>query len=179
MPFKVVEQVYLAMGSNLKKRLECLDEALCRLQEAFPGCIAPSSVYETPPLGPVPQGPYLNQCVTLATDKTPETLLTLCKKIEWDLGRRPGQRWGPRPIDIDILLIGNKLIHTPELTVPHPEMTNRQFVLFPLSDIAPFFKLPHTGSTPLFHLSALILANGMDKIRMVRFQRREYHESAC
>lgn len=129
---------YLGLGGNLGDREAMLRAAIAAL-DATPDVrvTAVSSLYETPPWGPVPQGPYLNACVALDTTLSPRELLTLCLAIERDHGRERAIRWGPRTLDIDVLLYGDEAIDEEGLIVPHPRMTERAFVLVPLAEIAP------------------------------------------
>lgn len=129
---------YLGLGSNLGDREALLRAAITAL-DATPNVrvTAISSLYETPPWGPVPQGPYLNACIALDTTLSPRELLTLCLAIERDHGRERAIRWGPRTLDIDVLLYGDESIDEEGLIVPHPRMTERAFVLVPLGEIAP------------------------------------------
>lgn len=99
--------------------------------------VAESTVEETKPVGPVAQPDYLNQVVAVETDLEPLALLKACKRIEALAGRQPRERWGPRELDIDILLYGDLEMATPELTIPHPEMGNRDFVMRELAEVAP------------------------------------------
>jgi len=133
-----VADAYLGLGSNLGDREAMLRAAIAAL-DATPGVrvTAVSSLYETPPWGPVPQGPYLNACVALDTTLSPRELLRLCLAIERDHGRERAVRWGPRTLDIDLLLYGDETIDEEGLMVPHPRMTERAFVLVPLAEIAP------------------------------------------
>lgn len=126
--------VYLALGSNLGDRLANLRAAVAALEERGIAVTARSSVWETPPV-PAGQPPYLNAVVATETDLDPQSLLRELKAIEGALGRRPGPHWGPRPIDLDILFFGDERIETDALTVPHPRIAERAFVLAPLSDI--------------------------------------------
>ena len=100
--------------------------------------VAVSPFYRTPPLGPQDQPDYLNAAVALDTDLAPETLLDHTQRIELQQGReRKAHRWGPRTLDLDIMLFGDRQIATPRLTVPHYDMKNRAFMLLPLVHIAP------------------------------------------
>jgi 2-amino-4-hydroxy-6-hydroxymethyldihydropteridine diphosphokinase len=103
--------------------------------------VAVSSIYETEPWGDPDQPLYLNMCCALETDQEPLTLLRAVKQIEHRLGRRPTRRWGPRPIDIDLLAYETLEIDTPELILPHPRIAERAFVLAPLAEIAPTLRL--------------------------------------
>lgn len=131
-------KVYLGLGSNLGDREAMLRAAISALA-ATPGVrvTAISSLYETPPWGPVPQGPYLNACIELDTTLSAREVLDLSLRIERDHGRERAIRWGPRTLDIDVLLYGDAAIDEEGLIVPHPRMTERAFVLVPLAEIAP------------------------------------------
>lgn len=130
---------YLALGSNLDDRFGYLANAVCGLC-ANPALrvTAASGVYETEPVGPVPQGAYLNACLQVRTSLPPLDLLRTCLKIEADNGRVRTRRFGPRTLDIDLLLHdGAEGIDSAELILPHPRLHQRAFVLVPLADIAP------------------------------------------
>jgi 2-amino-4-hydroxy-6-hydroxymethyldihydropteridine diphosphokinase len=139
--------VYLALGSNLGDRRGNLDAALAALR-GHPAIRvgAVSTFIETEPMGgPAGQGPYLNGAARIETDLAPADLLAELKCIERELGRREGPRWGPRPIDLDIILYDDLRMDTPELTLPHPRFRERRFVLTPLAEIAPEVRDPVTG----------------------------------
>ncbi|MGL4720024.1 MAG: 2-amino-4-hydroxy-6-hydroxymethyldihydropteridine diphosphokinase, partial [Kluyvera intermedia] len=105
--------------------------------------VAVSSFYRTPPLGPQDQPDYLNAAVALETTLAPEVLLSHTQRIELQQGRvRKAERWGPRTLDLDIMLFGQAIIHTDNLTVPHYDMYNRGFMLWPLYEIAPSLTFP-------------------------------------
>lgn len=127
---------YLGLGSNLGSRGEWLAEAVRRLGEE-PGIRveACSAVYETDPVGYVEQPAFLNMAVRIGTLLPPHELLSVMLRIEEELGRKREVRWGPRTIDIDMLLYGEQQLDGPELTVPHPRMQERAFVLIPLQDV--------------------------------------------
>ncbi len=132
-------RVYLALGSNLADPLHQVQAALDALA-ALPDTrlVAVSSLYRTPPYGPSDQPDYLNAAVALDTGLTPEALLDLTQRIELEQGRvRKEQRWGPRTLDLDIMLFGSLTLNTPRLIVPHYDMHNRAFMLVPLLEIAP------------------------------------------
>jgi len=120
--------VYVALGSNVGDRAAHLAHARARL-DALPGTrlVAASTVEETAALGPVRQGPYLNQMVLLETTLEPGELLQHCLAIEAERGRTRRERWGPRTLDLDIVRFGARTVHEPGLTVPHPELPNRDF----------------------------------------------------
>ena len=124
------ERVYVALGSNVGDRAAHLAYARARLA-ALPRTrlLKESRVEETAPLGPVPQGPYLNQMVLLETTLEPAALLVQLHAIESERGRerRAGVRWGPRTLDLDIVHFGDRVVREPELVIPHPELPNRPF----------------------------------------------------
>jgi 2-amino-4-hydroxy-6-hydroxymethyldihydropteridine diphosphokinase len=134
------------MGSNIGDRQAHLEAAVGRLGEILSDVLV-SPLYETDPVGVADQPAFLNLAVSGETDLPPGALLRAVKGIEWDIGRRPTYRWGPRVVDIDILLYGDSVVTEANLTIPHPEMTHRAFVLVPLADIAPEVRLPETGET--------------------------------
>jgi len=132
----VHELVYLSLGSNVGDRAGNLNAAIDRLR-AVGEVVAVSSLYETEPVEFTAQAWFLNCAATLDTQKTPKQLLAGILEIEQQLGRRRGQQKGPRIIDIDILLFGNSIVEESGLTIPHPAMQERRFVLEPLAEIAP------------------------------------------
>lgn len=129
---------YLSLGANLGKCEETLREAIRRLAAADGVTLcAVSSLYETEPWGNVDQPRFLNIAVSLRTTLTPEALLSLAQDVETALGRVRQEHWGPRTIDVDLLHIEGVERNTPALTLPHPYMLERAFVLVPLAEIAP------------------------------------------
>lgn len=134
---------FLGLGSNIGDRLGHLQEAV-ELLDLRPGIRvdAVSSVYETDPVGGPEQDPFLNMAVRVATRRSPRRLLAACQAVEQALGRKRTVRWGPRTIDVDILLYGDRTIATRRLVVPHPRLTERPFALIPLMEVAPGTKLP-------------------------------------
>ena len=139
---------YIAIGSNLASPLEQVNAAIQALGEIPQSrIVALSSFYRTPPLGPQDQPDYLNAAVALETSLAPEALLDHTQRIELQQGRvRKAERWGPRTLDLDIMLFGNAVINTERLTVPHYDMKNRGFMLWPLFEIAPELVFPDGGS---------------------------------
>lgn len=119
---------YIALGSNVGDREGHLERARAAL-EALPGTriVRASSVEETAPLGDLPQGPYLNQMVAIETTLSPRELLDALHGIERSEGRVRGVRWGPRTLDLDIVMFDGKTVNEPDLLVPHPELPNRDF----------------------------------------------------
>jgi 2-amino-4-hydroxy-6-hydroxymethyldihydropteridine diphosphokinase len=129
--------VFLGLGSNVGDREGNLDRGLRLLESRAFTITASSSVYETEPVGGPPQGPYLNMVVRGETALGPEALLEACLATERDMGRVRAERFGPRTLDVDILLYGDLVLDTPDLTLPHPQLHERRFVLVPLAEIAP------------------------------------------
>jgi len=140
------QTAYVGLGANLGNREAALRGALAALADA-PGVrvLRVSPLYETDPVGVTDQPPFLNQVAELETDLAPDDLLALLLAIERRFGRRRRIRWGPRTLDLDLLLYGDAQIATERLHVPHPRMTERAFVLVPLADIAPDLVIPGTG----------------------------------
>ena len=132
----MIEIAFLSLGSNLGDRAGNLRSAIAQLGEAGEVC-AVSSIYETQPVDVPDQGWFLNCVVAIKTKKSPRELLQFALEIEARMGRLRLRDKGPRSIDIDILLIGDCIIDEPGLTVPHPAMHLRRFVLEPLEEIAP------------------------------------------
>ena len=138
----------LGLGSNVGDRLANLRAA----REALAGrgleVVGASSAYETEPQGEVTDQPdFLNACLAIETDLGPGELLKLCKEVERELGREPGGvRHGPRPIDVDLLLLDDIELRSDEVTLPHPEITTRRFVLEPLLELEPGLTLPDSTS---------------------------------
>ena len=134
---------YLGLGSNQGDRVAMLREALTRLEASKRVRVRKqSSLYETAPVGITEQPWFLNLVAKVDTDLLPLQLLDLVLTVERALGRVRTQRWGPRTIDIDILLYADLAMSTPTLVIPHPEMTRRRFVLEPLVEIGPDVRLP-------------------------------------
>lgn len=133
---------YLSLGANLGDRAGNLGTALERLAESGVRVRRVSSLYETDPVGGPPQPAYLNLVAEVETDLAPGALLAQCQEIESGLGRVRAERWGPRTLDIDLLLYEGVTLQGPELTLPHPRLTERQFVLAPLAELAPNLRLP-------------------------------------
>lgn len=137
------DRVYLGLGSNLGDRLVLIQAAFEAIQ-ALPNTsgFQTSKIYETDPVSPIPQGLFLNAACTFLTDLTPFDLLAYLQQIETKLGKTPKPKTAPRPIDIDILLFGQKQIDTPTLQIPHPRWQERLFMLLPLLDLTEEILLP-------------------------------------
>lgn len=137
--------VYLGLGSNVGDRQAQLNEAI-RLLDEKKGIevVKVSSFYETAPVGYVDQPDFLNLCIAIKTDLSPQAVLENALEIEQALHRVRKERWGPRTLDIDILMYDDEVIESPDLVIPHPRMTERAFVLIPLQEIAPDTVEPRT-----------------------------------
>ncbi len=127
-------KAYLGLGSNLGDRDEYLRQAI----DAIPDRVDQSSVWETNPVGgPEGQGAFLNMVVALETERSPRELLELCRSLEEAAGRVRTERWGPRTLDVDVLLVGDLEVNEPDLVVPHPRLWERAFAVVPLVEVAP------------------------------------------
>lgn len=149
-----MSETVLALGSNLGDRVANLRAALDLLTERGARPVRVSSVWETPPV-PADQPPYLNAAAVVETALSPEELLAVAKEVEHLLGRRPAGRWRPRPIDIDVLFCGDRVIASEALTAPHPRIAERAFVLLPLSEVM-------DGPLPVLGRSAAAILQGLD-----------------
>jgi 2-amino-4-hydroxy-6-hydroxymethyldihydropteridine diphosphokinase len=142
----VLKTAYLSLGSNVGDRAKNLETAIAELKKVGE-VTAVSSFYETEPVEFTNQPWFLNCAMKLETDKMPRQLLKAILDIEQSMGRRRAQNKGPRIIDLDILLFGSSMIDTAGLTIPHPAMQERRFVLAPLAEIAPDVRHPGFGKT--------------------------------
>ncbi|MBF0317965.1 MAG: 2-amino-4-hydroxy-6-hydroxymethyldihydropteridine diphosphokinase [Nitrospirae bacterium] len=130
-------KVYIGIGSNLSDRHGNCLRAVELLQEGAIVVTARSGMHQTAAWGDMSQPDFINMCVEVETDLSPTELLNALKAIETHMGRTPTRRWGPRVIDLDILLYGGLVVQEEGLTIPHPHMHQRGFVLLPLQEIAP------------------------------------------
>jgi 2-amino-4-hydroxy-6-hydroxymethyldihydropteridine diphosphokinase len=138
--------IYLCLGSNVGDRNDNLDRAIAFLSQRL-RVDKISSIYDTAPEDNPDQPRFLNVVVHAYTTLEPQTLLALLKGIEAKLGRVPSKAYSPRPMDIDILFFGKQVINSPTLTIPHPRIAERAFVLVPLDEIAPGLAHPLSGKT--------------------------------
>lgn len=141
-----MRRAFISIGSNIGDRLDHLQGAI-RALHSHDGIsvLSVSSIYETAPVGYTDQADFLNLAIGLETELGAHELLAVCKEIEQELGRVRDIRWGPRTVDLDILLYNNEVIEAEGLEVPHPRMHERAFVLVPLLEIAPAIGHPATG----------------------------------
>ena len=149
-------KTFVGLGSNLGEREAMIRlslDDLARLPTTL--MVRASSLYDTEPLGEVDQPNFLNAVAQIDTELTARQLLWNLQLIEKRLGRVRSQRWGPRTIDLDLLLYGSLVVEEPDLRVPHPELIHRSFVLVPLVELDPLLIHPVTGETLLNHLSRL------------------------
>ena len=128
---------YLSLGSNLGEREAHLSEARRRLADHGARLLRTSSVIESEPFGVHDQPRFLNQVLEVEWEGTPRELLAAAKQVEGEVGRKPSVRWGPREIDVDILLFGNEELVEPDLVIPHPGLRERSFVREPLRELRP------------------------------------------
>jgi 2-amino-4-hydroxy-6-hydroxymethyldihydropteridine diphosphokinase len=141
-----VTRAYIGIGANLGDREATIRRAL-ELLARHMSVVAVSTLRETEPWGVADQPPFLNGAAAVETDLRPRALLETLLAIERQLGRtRAGERWGPRTIDLDLLLYGDEEIDEPGLTVPHPRLHEREFALEPLAELDPGLELPGRGS---------------------------------
>jgi 2-amino-4-hydroxy-6-hydroxymethyldihydropteridine diphosphokinase len=164
MVWRGVSWVFLGLGSNIEDRFEYLQSAIDALH-AHPKIRvdAVSSVYETDPVGGPEQGAYLNMGVRAATLLSPRGVLRVAQGIEQALGRERTERWGPRTIDIDILLYDKVTMRRRHLEIPHPRLTDRPFALVPLMEVAPGLRLPD-GQSIASALAALAPIEGVTMV---------------
>jgi 2-amino-4-hydroxy-6-hydroxymethyldihydropteridine diphosphokinase len=138
---------YVGVGSNLddpRAQVRRAFAALARIRDTR--VVSTSTLYQTPPFGEVVQPAFVNGAAGLLTQLSPEELLAELRTLEATLGRQPPrERWGPRLIDLDLLVVGRETRATPELTLPHPGISQRDFVLYPLADLAPDLEVPGAG----------------------------------
>ena len=159
---------YIGFGSNIGDKFSYIQRAITALSEIAGITLQEvSSLYETAPVGNEAQDDFLNGVVSIRTPHSPHNLLYMLKQIETNIGREHRIRWGPREIDMDILIYDDLCVETPNLTIPHPEMHLRRFVLVPLAEIAPDLVHPifnETIQTLLAHLEddrSVVKAEGL------------------
>ena len=159
-------RVFIGLGSNLGRREKNLTEAIERCKE-FAALTKESSIYETEPWGEKDQPKFLNQVIKIQTHLKPQALLAALKKVEKEMGRKPSTRYGPRVIDLDILLFDRLVMETPDLTIPHPMLEQRAFILVPMAEIAPRVRHPKLKKT-ITQLLRSISTEGVEKVTALR-----------
>jgi len=159
----MTHQIYLSLGSNLGDRLNNLRKAISLLPPKVK-VSQQSSIYETEPWGYTDQPTFLNQVIKAETDLEPTSLLAFVKSLETSLGRQESFRFGPRSIDLDILFYDKFVMNTPQLTIPHPRIAERAFILVPLAEIAP--DLVH----PILNKTIQLLKTNVDSTSVDLFQ---------
>ncbi len=163
-----VNRCAIALGSNLGDSLAILQGAIVLLdQHPDVRVTSCSSVYQTAPVGP-PQPDYFNACVLLESDLSPEALLRLLLSVEAQFGRVRRERWGPRSLDLDLLLVGEQQLKTASLEIPHPRMRERAFVLVPLAEIASDWRHPQSGQT-IADICATLPNDGITRLTEATF----------
>jgi 2-amino-4-hydroxy-6-hydroxymethyldihydropteridine diphosphokinase len=155
--------VFIGLGSNLGDRAALLAQGLARLADAGFGVTRESSRYLTEPVDAPPQDWFVNAVAAGRTSLTPEELLVACLRVEQALGRERTVHHGPRTLDLDILIYGDALREGPDLTLPHPRLHERRFVLTPLCELAPDLRHPRLGAT-----MRELLARCPDRSRVVK-----------
>lgn len=159
-------QVFLGLGSNLGDSTTMIKEAIHTVvADEKNHFVAQSSMYTSTPMGPQDQPDYINAVCQISTEYSPHELLKHCQSVENDFGREraPAERWGPRTLDIDILLFDGQAIQTTDLTIPHIGMAEREFVLVPLFEIAPTMVMP--DGQPLAKWVSACDLDGLKRLR--------------
>ncbi|WP_319528946.1 2-amino-4-hydroxy-6-hydroxymethyldihydropteridine diphosphokinase [uncultured Cohaesibacter sp.] len=155
-------EVYLSLGGNIGDPSITIEETLASLsRRSGIKVVTRSPFYRTPPWGKTDQPDFVNACAIIRTTLSPPQLLKTCLALEKRMGRLRGERWGPRIIDIDILTYGEESVDEQDLTIPHPLITERAFVLVPLKDIAPNFTL---GGTHIDEMLAKVDLTGIEAL---------------
>ncbi|MCW8890152.1 MAG: 2-amino-4-hydroxy-6-hydroxymethyldihydropteridine diphosphokinase [Sedimenticola sp.] len=154
---------YIGLGSNLDNPVQHVQTALDELRQLPDSrLISCSSLYRSPPMGPADQPDYINAAAALETSLNPHRLLTELQSIEQQHGRKRERRWGARTLDLDLLVYGESQLSDEELTVPHPGLAERAFVLYPLQEIANTLMIPGLGA--IQSLVAECPLNGLEKL---------------
>jgi 2-amino-4-hydroxy-6-hydroxymethyldihydropteridine diphosphokinase len=162
-----MKTIYISIGSNLDQPIQHVRTAIRELgqYDRFT-LLASSSLYRSSPLGPEDQPDYINAVIAIKTDLGEHAVLDALQALESRHGRvRDGERWGPRTLDLDVLLVDDKIINTDRLIIPHPGLHERSFVLYPLQEIAPGLSIPGHGS--IDELIAQCDHEGLERISQV------------
>jgi len=150
----MINQLFLSLGGNLGNTREIFEGAYPLIEKKIGKISVYSSIYQTEAWGPIPQADFLNQVILVSTTLAPQACLTEMLAIEKEFGRERKERWGPRTLDLDILYYSDVTIAEADLTVPHPRIAERKFILIPLVEIAPFYEDPASGKS----MTALLAA---------------------
>ena len=138
----MTQHLFLSLGGNLGNTREIFEGAYPHIEKKIGKIAVYSSIYQTEAWGPIPQADFLNQVLLVTTTLKPEACLTELLEIERQFGRERKERWGPRTLDLDILFYGDVIIAASDLSIPHPRIAERKFILTPLAEIAPLFEDP-------------------------------------
>ncbi|MCZ2487605.1 2-amino-4-hydroxy-6-hydroxymethyldihydropteridine diphosphokinase [Aquirufa antheringensis] len=138
----MTQHLFLSLGGNLGNTREIFEGAYPHIEKKIGKITVYSSIYRTEAWGPIPQADFLNQVLLVSTSLKPEACLTELLEIERQFGRERKERWGPRTLDLDILFYGDVIIAASDLSIPHPRIAERKFILTPLAEIAPLFEDP-------------------------------------
>ena len=138
----MINQLFLSLGGNLGNTREIFEGAYPLIEKKIGKIAVYSSIYQTEAWGPIPQADFLNQVLLVSTVLKPEACLKELLEIERYFGRERKERWGPRTLDVDILYYGDVIVAESDLSIPHPRIAERKFILTPLAEIAPFFEDP-------------------------------------
>lgn len=143
----MTQHLFLSLGGNLGNTREIFEGAYPHIEKKIGKIAVYSSIYRTEAWGPIPQADFLNQVVLVNTTLKPEACLKELLDIEKSFGRERKERWGPRTLDLDILYYANVIIAESDLSIPHPRIAERKFILTPLAEIAPLFEDPTSGKS--------------------------------
>jgi 2-amino-4-hydroxy-6-hydroxymethyldihydropteridine diphosphokinase len=143
----MMTQLFLSLGGNLGNTREIFEGAYPLIEKKIGKISVYSSIYQTQAWGPIPQADFLNQVLLVNTSLKAESCLAEISEIEREFGRERKERWGPRTLDLDILYYGDKVIAESDLSIPHPRIAERKFILTPLAEIAPTFTDPASRKT--------------------------------
>lgn len=152
----MITQLFLSLGGNLGNTREIFEGAYPLIEKNIGKISVYSSIYQTQAWGPIPQGDFLNQVVVVYTAHTAQVCLTELLAIEQEFGRERKERWGPRTLDLDILFYGDEIIAEADLSIPHPRIAERKFILTPLAEIAPLFEDPASRKSMIALLAACV-----------------------
>ncbi|MEY3631404.1 MAG: 2-amino-4-hydroxy-6-hydroxymethyldihydropteridine diphosphokinase [Bacteroidota bacterium] len=145
----MITQLFLSLGGNLGNTREIFEGAYPLIEKKIGKISVYSSIYQTEAWGPIPQADFLNQVLLVSTGLQPQACLGELLAIEREFGRERKERWGPRTLDLDILFYGDMIIAESDLSIPHPRIAERKFILAPLAEIAPSFTYPASNKTML------------------------------